>query len=403
MILKRIPEDFRVEEITLRKPAKSGPYALYRLEKKGIGTLEAVEQIARRWNLPARAIAYGGLKDRHAVTSQFLTIRAGLSRSFRDGAVRVEYLGRTEKPFTPADIAANRFTIVLRSVDRRDAPLLAAAARDAARDGFPNYFDDQRFGSVGDSGEFIARAWCRGDFERALWLAVAQPNLRDRADEKTQKEILGAHWGNWTACKEKLTRSHRRSLVSYLADHPRDFKGAFARLRVDLRGLYLAAYQSHLWNRILSEFLKRTCPAGDLREIRLKTGRAFFFTRLSEGVRQTLAQTALPFPSARLRLPDGPVKSLVDSVLSAEGTALREVRVKYPRDSFFSKGERKLLAVPMRLECREASDDLYPGRRRVTLAFDLGRGSYATMFVRRLALVARDGEMPDMEAELSEP
>lgn len=402
MILKRIPEDFRVEELTTRKGAREGEYAFYRLRKKGIGTLEAIEVVARRWNLSLSTISWGGLKDRHAVTSQYVAIRGGPPHSFTERDVGLECLGRTHKPFTPADIAANRFTITLRSVDREDAPGLARAAKDAARDGFPNYFDNQRFGSVGESGEFIGRAWCRGDYERALWLAIAEANARDRAEEKADKAALRACWKDWKEAKERLARSHRRSLVSYLVDHPEDFRGAFARLRVDLRGLYLAAYQSHLWNRILAEFLKRSCTTEDLRVVPLKTGPAPFFTRLPEGARKILAEASLPLPSARLRLPEGAVKSLVDQVLAAEGTELREIRVKYPRDSFFSKGERRAVAVPARLECREAADDLYPGKRALTLAFDLGRGSYATMFVRRVALAMRAGDFRDPEAEPAE-
>lgn len=392
MILKRLPEDFRVEELTAQKPARTGPYVFYRLEKKGIGTLEAVEAVARRWNLPTKAVSYGGLKDRHAVTVQYLTIRGGPPRSFSDAAVRLECLGRAERPFTPADIAGNRFTIVVRSVHRDDVPGLAKACETVGRNGFPNYFDDQRFGSVGTSGEFIARAWCRGDFSRALWLAIAEPNARDRADEKAEKEILRALWGDWKGAKEALRRSHRRSLVSYLADHPQDFKGAFARLRVDLRGLYLAAYQSHLWNRILAECLRRLLPPDDARDVPLKTGSGVFFTRLPEGIPETL-----PLPSARLRLPEGALKSLVDAVLSAEGTALREIRVKYPRDSFFSKGDRRTVARPGGLAARDAADDLYPGKRKIALSFDLPRGAYATMLVRRLGLSLREG-MPAGQA-----
>lgn len=387
MILKRLSEDFRVEELTARKPARTGPYAFYRLEKKGLGTLEAVEAVARRWNLPSRAVSYGGLKDRHAVTVQYLTIRGGPSRSFSDAAARLVYLGRAERPFTPADIAGNRFAIVLRSVGRDDVPGLVAACETVGRDGFPNYFDDQRFGSVGVSGEFIAQAWCRGDFSRALWLAIAEPNARDRGDEKAEKEALRALWGDWKGAKQALGRSHRRSLVSYLADHPQDFKGAFARLRADLRGLYLAAYQSHLWNRILSEHLRRSCRPEDLREVRLKTGPVLFFTRLPHN---RIPLSTVPLPSARLHPSEGPIKTLIDDVLAAEGTVLREIRVKYPRDSFFSKGDRRTVAVPAGLAAREAADDLYPGRRKVALSFDLPRGAYATLLVRRLALVVRD-------------
>src|SRR5262249_36687288 len=79
----------------------------------------------------------------------------------------------------------------------------AAAARPAGpltalpRDGLPNYFDDQRFGSVAPGSGFIAQAWLRDDAERALWLAIAEPNPSDRPDIRKEKAILSDRWGRW--------------------------------------------------------------------------------------------------------------------------------------------------------------------------------------------------------------
>src|SRR4051812_50207280 len=62
MKLKRLPEDFQVEELPLVAPGEQGRFAFYRLSKRGIGTLEAVEAICRRWNLAGRRGSYGGPK-----------------------------------------------------------------------------------------------------------------------------------------------------------------------------------------------------------------------------------------------------------------------------------------------------------------------------------------------------
>ena len=77
MKLKCQPEDFRVEELPLVSSAATGRYAFYRLTKSNMGTIEAVEAICRHWNLAGRRVSYGGLKDRHAVTIQYLTIVDG--------------------------------------------------------------------------------------------------------------------------------------------------------------------------------------------------------------------------------------------------------------------------------------------------------------------------------------
>jgi tRNA pseudouridine13 synthase len=54
MKVKRLPEDFRVEELTDVRPGPAGEFALYRLTKSGLGTPEAVDAILRRWKLPRR-------------------------------------------------------------------------------------------------------------------------------------------------------------------------------------------------------------------------------------------------------------------------------------------------------------------------------------------------------------
>ncbi len=77
------------------------------------------------------------------------------------------------------------------------------------------------------------------DYEKALFLAIAEGNVHDRPREKEQKAALRENWGNWSECKELLDRSHRRSIVTYLVDHPTDFKRALALLRPDQKHLHV--------------------------------------------------------------------------------------------------------------------------------------------------------------------
>src|SRR5262249_54005084 len=150
-----------------------GPFVLYRLTKRGLGTIEAVEAICRRWKLPGRSVSYGGLKDRHAVTTQYLTIREGPERALRESSLELEPLGRIARPYGPNLFRGNRFKVVIRDLSSEAAGRALQAVAQLPRDGLPNYFDDQRFGSVGLSGGFVARAWLVGDHEEALRLAIA--------------------------------------------------------------------------------------------------------------------------------------------------------------------------------------------------------------------------------------
>ena len=72
--------------------------------------------------------------------------------------------------------------------------------------------------------------------------------------------------------RTRLERSPSRSIVTYLVDHPTDFRGAFARMRRELRTLYFSAFQSHLWNLILARWLERSTRAEQRITVELKAG-----------------------------------------------------------------------------------------------------------------------------------
>src|SRR6476660_2281477 len=100
MKLKQRPDDFQVEELPSVEPATAGPFAFYRLEKRGWTTPDALAAIRRRWQLDHRRLSYGGLKDRHALTVQYLTIFHGPQRNLTHHQIHLEYLGQRPAPYT---------------------------------------------------------------------------------------------------------------------------------------------------------------------------------------------------------------------------------------------------------------------------------------------------------------
>jgi tRNA pseudouridine13 synthase len=384
MKLKQSPDDFQVEELTDLEPGTGGPFAFYRLQKSGWTTPDALAALRRRWQIAPARLSYGGLKDRHAATVQYLTILHGPRRGLHHHAITVTYLGQLPAAYTSTSIRANRFRLILRDLKPGERESVAARLEQVAAQGVPNYFDDQRFGSVaGGDGEFVGRLLVRGRFEEALRLALAGPYEYDRAAQKEEKRLLNEHWGDWTRLKEALSREHARSLIDFLRVHPGDFKGAVARLRPELRGLYLSAYQSHLWNRILARWLERTCRAEQLRRVTLRLGAVPFHVGLDGNQIEALAGLRLPLPSARWKPAEGDARLVVvQSVLDEEQLTLRDLQVKGIRELFFSRGERPALCRPLGLSAEWAEDERHNGRLRLLLAFDLPPGFYATLIVK---------------------
>ena len=159
-----------------------------------------------------------------------------------------------------------------------DAAVSAAAssrARGGRGRGLPNYFDDQRFGSVGETPEFVAREMVFGRFEDALKLALAAPYEFDRAGREAREGDAPRDTGaTGRRVKAKLPQGHARSLVDYLVTHPTDFKGRSRGCGPELQGLYLSAYQSYLWNRMLAAWLRaHASRPTTLPTVELKLGR----------------------------------------------------------------------------------------------------------------------------------
>lgn len=378
MKLKQRPEDFRVQELTDVVPS-AGQFAFYRLEKRGWATPDALAAIRRRWNVDARRLSYGGLKDRHAVTLQHFSILHGPRRDLQHHDVTVTYLGQTAEPFRSVDIKANHFEITLRAV--KDVAKCRYRLDEVHRAGLPNYFDDQRFGSA-SKGDWIARLMVLGQYEEALKLALTTPYEFDKAPQKNEKAAILSLWGDWLPLKSTLSRSHSRSLVDYLVQHPTDFRGAVARLRPDLQGLYLSAYQSFLWNRMLARCITNLVPVDELVALPLKSDAL----PAPRTVIEKDVIESLPLPSARLKWDATAAWApLVEAALSDQGLALDKMKLPGLREPYFSKGDRATFIQPERLAAHDEADERHRGQRKLILRFDLPRGSYATILVKRIA------------------
>lgn len=153
--LRAAPEDFVVEELPAYLPSGEGEFVYLRLEKTGHTTVHVVRELARQLGLDERHIGVAGLKDRHAVTSQWLSLPGkaeGRLARFELPGVRLLEVSRHGNKLGIGHLRGNRF-----SVRVRGAP---GAARQAAetlallsRLGVPNYFGPQRFGVGGLNAE----------------------------------------------------------------------------------------------------------------------------------------------------------------------------------------------------------------------------------------------------------
>jgi tRNA pseudouridine13 synthase len=156
--LRSTPEDFVVDEEPAYAATGNGDHVFIRIEKRGLTTPQAVERIARALNVQPRDVGVAGMKDRHAITRQWLSLpppttpEAAQALALDD----ITILTATRHPhkLRTGHVRANRFVLRIRGV-ADDAESQARAILDAlARPpGAPNYYGEQRFGREGDNAE----------------------------------------------------------------------------------------------------------------------------------------------------------------------------------------------------------------------------------------------------------
>jgi tRNA pseudouridine13 synthase len=185
--LRAKPEDFVVEEILGYDADGEGEHVLLTVEKRGHDTQWVVRELARFVDISPVGIGFAGLKDRHAVTRQAVSVHlAGRDEpdwsAFPHEGVRILESVRHRRKLKRGALSGNRFVLTLRNVEGdRDASERVLQA--IAERGVPNYFGDQRFGRGGANVD-RARAMFAGKRvdkrTRSLLLSAARSELFNR-------------------------------------------------------------------------------------------------------------------------------------------------------------------------------------------------------------------------------
>lgn len=160
---KQSARDFVVEEIPLYEFSGEGEHLILFVRKKNLSTLELVSVIARYLGIKNKEIGYAGLKDKHAMTKQYISLHKKHERSFENfNLENVKILSKTyhNNKIRIGHLRGNRFYIKLKKVNPTAASKIDEALKSIDKNGMPNFFGYQRFGRDGDNhivGEKIAK------------------------------------------------------------------------------------------------------------------------------------------------------------------------------------------------------------------------------------------------------
>lgn len=399
--IRRNADDFAVEEIMpdgtvleldkpIERPDSGTGFAHFVLQKNDWSTPDAAREIAKRLKISGKRINYAGTKDKRAVTTQLMSAFGVKKEEILDLKIKdMKILGawESDKKIDLGALLGNRFRIrVFGGIDEKTINEIYSEL-----DGkFPNYFGPQRFGANRGNthkiGEMIARSDLRGAVEAFLTDCEGEENAEAIAARKQLKEE-----GDYGKALQYFPKhlKFERMVLQHLAEHQYDFANALRKLPRQILLLFVHAFQSHLFNIMLSERI-----AGgnlELEEGEYFCGEKYGFpdleTKLETGSQMSkgLCEESFDLSKDENRKLETGMGWLVGKIIGYE-TGLNErekeilerfeirkedFRIR-PLPEINSKGTFRTLLAPMK-------DFQY---RDGVFAFSLPSGSYATSALR---------------------
>lgn len=333
------PEHFFVEEIPLYEASGEGEHWYVFLEKRAATTQELIQAVARAAGVRPQDVGSAGLKDKQAVTRQWLSVpgsgRPPEGWQLPDFA-RILRVTRHRNKLRTGHLRANRFRITL--VDVPEGGLERARVLVAAltASGLPNYYGPQRFGKRGNN---LAQAlnWLH---ERREPASETDPTERPRKDDVRSRRRHRSPFDSKFLASVIQSEIFNRYLTARLALEPPLLRGEVVRLEGTSRLFVVEDVERELL-RLEQRDIHRTGPvlgprtvqaSGEAAELELRTVREL---ALSDA---ELAKLARQAPGARRDLVIAP------SELHVEATEPGQLVVSFvlPAGSYATQLVREL-------------------------------------------------------------
>jgi len=382
MKIKERLEDFVVSEIADIHPEGKGEYSLYMLKKFNISTWDAIGKIAKNLRISMDSINYGGLKDKKAIAHQFITIKKGPKKDIKEKEFELIYLGNTNKPMSKDLLIGNKFEIIVRDFQVEEKKFNREVEL-VRKFGLSNYFNEQRFGSIKSSKEFAIKEVILGNYEKALYLMIAEGSAIDIERTKKFRECLKKYWRNFEKCLDLAKVNWEKNLLNFLITHKpskRTFKRALN--LVDKEYLFFLGnvYQSYLWNEILKEVILRLeIPYF---EISYLLGKLFFYKEVPANKWEILKKLKLPLPSPKLKFKEKIeslyLEEIYNEICKKEGLDNIKNLRSFIKGLVFKTYPRPAVIFPENLEWEKLNNTT------IKLKFTLEKGAYATLVIKRL-------------------
>ncbi len=262
--IKSIAEDFIVEEksynynCSVRKSIKNlffdslfflrpkKKYVHATLVKKDYTTLKALRTLEKVFSCE---IGYAGLKDKRAITAQRISIPSNHFKKVKLKDICLKDFSYSSQKIGIGELWGNKFTVTIRENNLEPFEFMGELQ---AKDWMlPNYFGEQRFGA--NNTHLVGKYLLKGDFESAAKELLTGGNSRAESWRKARLELLKA-WPDIKSVELAKGMWIEKDFIKYVNG---SFREAFFKMKRNILTLYVHAFQSYIFNMVLSRKLEK--------------------------------------------------------------------------------------------------------------------------------------------------
>ena len=402
--LRTYPEDFQVTELFSYPPdVKDGRFLVAEVSCKNWETNTLIHELANRLHVSQRRISFAGTKDKRSYSTQLMSfenISPEQLASVTLPNVRIQNAYQSSVPVRIGDLYGNRFEIIVRNIASSVSveQLHGMISKIEAHGGFPNFYGIQRFGAIRSITHLVGKYIVSDDFEKAVMTYVAHPLPGEQEETyKLRESLEQTHDYAQAFHAYPASLNFEKAILNKLIQNPADFAGALKELPKNLLMMFVHAYQSFLFNRMLSERLRRGLPihqaiSGDLiSPMRNSTVQDEYLPVTQTNIKK-VNQQLLKKKAAVTGLLIGSDPHFANGEMGEIEHAVVEQEKINPRDFIIpeipylsSSGFRRaLIALLPSLHWTLQPDEVAPGKQALTLRFELQKGCYATSLLREI-------------------
>ncbi|MDO7252768.1 tRNA pseudouridine(13) synthase TruD [Helicobacter cappadocius] len=161
------PRDFIVREVPLYHFSNEGEHHILNVRKKGLNTIEMINIFSSILGIKSSEIGYSGLKDKNAMTSQYISINKKFTQNLdsilpllEEKNIKILSCTYHNNKLKIGHLKGNNFFIRLKKVTPSVFEKINSVLKIIEKNGLPNYFGYQRFGKDGENfleGQKIVR------------------------------------------------------------------------------------------------------------------------------------------------------------------------------------------------------------------------------------------------------